>query len=293
MKLNAYILAADPAWIEASVLSYYDLVERIVVSYDQNALGWTGVPIGVEQCLRRLRAIDRDGKMEYVPGHYARAEFFERPMENDTYQRQCALDRASEGADWVLQLDTDEVILNQGIFFSCLEEAAAVDRQALFYPARWLYQSVGNGWFLESCTRLWRVSAGFPGPVSVRPKTQLRHARQCDVSEYRVDFRSRITDPWHAVTTPVHRVIDANDGILHFSMVRNERAYQKKTESWGHARDCSWSGQMKHWTWCRDHPILAMLMTPFSRLRDVHSRGRLRLCRIRDLPHWDCYALER
>ena len=58
METNAYILAADPAWIEASVRSYYDRVERIVVSYDEDGLGWTGVPLDIEQCLRRLRAMD-------------------------------------------------------------------------------------------------------------------------------------------------------------------------------------------------------------------------------------------
>ena len=42
MRLTAYILAADPAWIEASIQSYYDIVEQIVVCYDRDRLGWTG-----------------------------------------------------------------------------------------------------------------------------------------------------------------------------------------------------------------------------------------------------------
>ena len=58
MKLAAYILAADPAWIDWSVPSYYDLVDRIIVSYDGDGLGWTGAPLQIEECLNRLRAID-------------------------------------------------------------------------------------------------------------------------------------------------------------------------------------------------------------------------------------------
>ncbi|MBE7158495.1 MAG: hypothetical protein INR62_08700, partial [Rhodospirillales bacterium] len=123
MRTNAYLLAADPAWIESSVLSYYPLVERIVVSYDEDGFGWTGAPLDIDQCLRRLRVIDRDGKLDFQPGHYARREFFRRPLENDTYQRQCALDQAGTDADWVLQLDTDEIIGDASIFTDCLAQA--------------------------------------------------------------------------------------------------------------------------------------------------------------------------
>ncbi len=46
MRLNAYVLAADPAWIEESVASYYDLVQRILVSFDDSGTSWTGHPPG-------------------------------------------------------------------------------------------------------------------------------------------------------------------------------------------------------------------------------------------------------
>src|SRR5438045_2429212 len=106
MNLKAYILAADPAWIEASVLSYYDVIEELVVSYDRRRLGWTGVVIPVAECLERLQAIDHDKKMRFCPGDYAQLDH--APMENETFQRQCAVDEASSGADWVVQFDTDE-----------------------------------------------------------------------------------------------------------------------------------------------------------------------------------------
>ncbi len=118
MRLHAYVLAADPAWLVQSVRSYYDLVDRIVVSYDQDATSWTGTPLEVEHCLRLLKTADPDGKIVHSPGHYARPEH--KPMDNETYQRQRALDEASEGADWVLQLDTDEVFGAPATFLDCL-----------------------------------------------------------------------------------------------------------------------------------------------------------------------------
>ena len=51
MHLTAYVLAADPAWVGISVLSYYDLVEEMVISYDENGKGWTGAPIPVDECI--------------------------------------------------------------------------------------------------------------------------------------------------------------------------------------------------------------------------------------------------
>src|SRR5580658_6560298 len=104
MKISAYILAADPAWIERSVLSYYDSVDEIIVSHDRTGHGWTGAPIAVGECVERLKAIDRDGKMRFCPGDYA--DFRHDPMAGETFQRQRCLADAGD-VDWVLQIDTD------------------------------------------------------------------------------------------------------------------------------------------------------------------------------------------
>src|SRR6516162_3884119 len=114
MKLNAYVLAADPTWIQASVLSYYEIVSTLIISYDKRGLGWTGVPVPVEESLALLRAIDEDHKMKFIAGDFARLEH--SPIENDTYQRRCALEQASANCDWVLMLDSDEVLPDAGKF---------------------------------------------------------------------------------------------------------------------------------------------------------------------------------
>lgn len=110
MRITAYVLVADPNYLRESLLSYYDHVDRIVLSYDENATSWTGTPIPVAECLAVIDDLDVDGKCERMPGHFARLEH--HPLENETYQRQLALDEAGKDADWVLQLDTDEVMLD-------------------------------------------------------------------------------------------------------------------------------------------------------------------------------------
>lgn len=272
MRINAYIMTADPAWIEASVASYYHLVNEIIVSYDEASLGYSGVPIPVDECIQRVKTVDPEGKLRFCPGNFARLRY--NPMQNDTYQREVALEIAGRGADWVLQLDTDEVLADPARFIECLEEADKGGFGGMEYPARWLYCGIGGDRYLERCSRLWRTTAGFPGPVAVRPGVRFQTSRQCDAKLFRVDFRSTNTDPWHGRNAPVHRVIKVNEGIVHYSWVRDKEELLRKTSTWGHSGE-DWSGAVRHWAWAGRHPLWAAASAPF-----VDRERRLRIVKI-------------
>lgn len=263
MKVSAYVLAADPAWIEASVGSYYEHVERIVVSYAADGRGWTGEPIAAAECVGRLKAMDVKGKMVFVPGEFARLEH--EPLANDTHQRQQALEKAGEFGEWVVQLDTDEVMLSAETFWACLKEADGGGFAGLDYPARWLYRQLGGGRYLEMCSRFWRTAASFPGPTAVRRGTRLTCARQIAERTMRVDFRSRNTDLWGDAGREIHRVVRREEGILHYSWVRPEEWLRKKFSTWGHAKDKDWSVEYERWRWAGRHPYLKMALCPLAR----------------------------
>jgi hypothetical protein len=280
MRLNAYILAADPAWIEASVLSFYDLVDRIVVSYDENSIGYTGVGVDVEQCLRRLRAIDKAGKCEYRPGHFGRSEFFRQPMENETHQRRVALEQASAGADWVLQLDTDEVLADAGVFKESLEEARRCGRRALNFPAIWLYSHAKGRWYLELGLRGWRRAAGYPGPLAVAAGARLSHARRLagEPSDYyHVDVTGTATSFAFPNNIKVDRVISVEQAAYHFSWVRSEEWLRRKLATWSHSADKNWSYEFLRWTRATKRPLWAALRSQFER---GPSKRPLRFTRI-------------
>ena len=263
MRINAYILVADPAWIEASIASYYDIVENIIVSYDKEGIGYTGLPVSVGECLRRLSVIDKDHKLIYSPGHYARLSH--TPMENETYQRQCALDEASKTSDWVIQLDTDEVMNDLSVFSSCLQQADELDFSGLDFPARWLYQSIGKDWYLEWCTRFWGLFAGYPGCMAVKSGSVLKHARQCDTTIYKVDFVSGTATNSNNKQTAVHRIIRPNQSIFHYSWVRSEQEMKEKLQSFSHAKDCDWEPQVQRWIWSKKHPYIATAASVLQR----------------------------
>ncbi len=236
MKINAYILAADPAWIEASVLAYYDLVDKVVVSYDETKTSWNGTPIAVDECLARLRAIDRDNKMHYSPGKYARRG--PTPMENDTYQRQCALDEAGQDADWVLQIDTDEVLPRPQNLLALLREADARGIPAVEWPMRVLFQTLPDGKFLEVCAVDGADRFEYPGPVALRPGANLKDARRAEGAFLRAvvagDNQSlQVTQPVGPEET---RVVleNATSAILHRSWARSPESVRSKIASWGH-----------------------------------------------------------
>ena len=264
MKIHAYVLAGDPAWIGESIGSFYGLVDRIVVSYDADGLSWSGHPLSTAESLSRIAAADPDGKVVLRPGRFSNPELM--AMWAETAQRQDALDAASEGADWVLQLDTDEVVADTGAFLAAIETADGRAASAVEYPARVLYARARSGRFLETCGRFWSTQSSYPGPVAVRAGTTLSHARQAaGVPVYRVDVAPWNTDPARPATTPVHRVIRRDQSILHLSWVRTEAQMAEKRTVSGHARDRDWDGELGRWRRRMRHPFLTAAAAPFAR----------------------------
>jgi hypothetical protein len=279
LRLTAYVLAADPSWAEESLASYYPLVERIVVSYDDTGTSWTGAPISPDECVTRLRALDVESKMEFCPGSYYRPGF--HPLDNETYQRQVALDAAGAGADWVLQLDTDEVLGDRDEFMRSMQAANEQGFSGLEYPSRILYQHVRGRLYLEQSTRLWSVAARYPGSMAVAAGSTLVHCRQADVRLFRVDFKDTNTDPAHPSNAPIHHVVRQAQGIMHYSWVRSEDAMLEKARSSGHAHDFDWDGVVSRWRARGRHPVRTVAGTPFRRGED---RRFLRFATIAGAP---------
>ncbi|BDZ64522.1 glycosyltransferase family protein [Agromyces mangrovi Wang et al. 2018] len=275
MRLHAYVLAGDPAWISQSIGSYYGIVEKIVVSYAADGRSWAGFPLSVDESLERMRAADPDGKMVFVPGDHSDAD---RPvMTVETEQRQAALDAASEEADWVVQLDTDEILSSPEVFLAQLREADRRAADALAFPMRNFYARTPSGEFLEHCGRFWTTQAGYPGPVVVRAGTRLSLSRQSAGSPvHRVDVSPRNTDPAHPFGTPVHAVIPEDDAIIHMSWVRTEEQMAEKRIVSGYAPERDWDRDLGRWRRRTAHPLGTVLGAPFAR----NPFGRFRITRL-------------
>ncbi|MBM7502747.1 hypothetical protein ACFPER_04645 [Agromyces aurantiacus] len=263
-RFNAYVLAGDPAWIATSIGSYYDMVDRIVVSFDRTHRSWSGHPLSVEESLRRIQAADPEGKVVLLPGDHVMGE--RSLMATETAQRQAALDAASEGADWVLQFDTDEVLPSPAALRREVAAADTAGAQALDFPLRNIYTATTDGRFLEQCGRFWGSQASYPGPVAVRAGTRLTVARQAGgVPHRRLDVARRNTDPAHPRNTPVHAVVPLDEAVLHLSWVRTEAQMLEKRQVSGYAHTRDWDRDLERWRWRSRHPLRTAAAAPFTR----------------------------
>jgi len=250
LRLKAYILAADSTWISASVLSYYDLVEEIIVSYDGRSRGWTGAPIPVEECLVRLRALDPGGKMRFCPGDYFRPGH--TPMENDAFQRRCALAAAGAGADWVLQIDSDEVLPNKQALLKAMQYAEENGIPAVEWPMRVLFRQLAGSQFLEVCAENGEDHFEYPGPIVVRPDAVPVDARRTSGPFLRPviagDHSSLQLRQGVAPGEVRATLLQDTDAILHYSWARSPSAVRTKVASWGHHQGWrSWLFYVRYW----------------------------------------------
>jgi hypothetical protein len=264
IRLNAYVLAADPTWLEVSVNAYYDRVSRIVVSFDERGRGWTGASIPVEECLARLRSIDRKRKMSFEGGCYSGVAA--DPMYNDTLQRNAALASASCGADWVLQLDTDEWMPNFDRFHAGIVRADAMGLCGLEWPMRVLYRRVNNR-VLEVCSLRGNDHFEYIAPVAVRSGTRLVHSRRAEAPFLRAVATgdSESIQLQHAPASLEVRaeLLEAEDAIVHNSWARTPLELRRKLASWSHSSLRAWLYYATRWlpskwTWrwmCNLHPF--------------------------------------
>src|SRR5262249_3221630 len=157
---------------------------------------------------------DVDRKMELCPGDYARPGH--SPMENDTHQRQHALEAARTGADWVLAIDTDEVLPDAETFARRLAEVPVEFRPAE-WPMRSFFRRTDSGLFLEVCTPIRCQLSEYPGCVAVRPGVEFLKARRVPESSWRFEVRKVSRDPLTGRRFTASGVVTKSEAILHFS----------------------------------------------------------------------------
>jgi hypothetical protein len=267
-RLKAYILAADPTWIEASLGSYYSLVEEIIVSYDIQGRGYTGLPLPLEACLQKLRSMDCNGKMRYCPGSYARLDH--SPMDNETHQRRCAIEQAAEGADWILQIDTDELLPSTQPLLDAMAFAEQHNLSGIEWPMRVLYQRTRQGRYLEVCATDRCDRFEYPGAIAIRPHAHLLHARVTGDAFLRVVVRGDRSSLQLSQDLKTYErraeLISASEAILHNSWARTPKNLRMKLGSWSH------NSGLKSWLYyyCR------WLPAPYTwrAMRDFHPFAR-------------------
>lgn len=280
LRLGAYILAADPTWLRSSLRCYYDDLDVLVVLASSSERGWTGAPVQASRCVDIVREVDVRGIAEVMRGDWTDPS---NPMAADTAQRQAGIDAIGDRVDWILQLDTDELLPDLGALREALSEAESVGVDAVEWPMRVLFRRLRTGAYVEVVARSGRPRFEYPGPVAVRPRTRLVDARRSDGGFLRPVVRGdteslQIARP--AAPDEVRELnVDPTAAILHNSWARSPKDVRAKVRSWGHGGTWRamayywlvWWPSPVTWRWLRSfHPFARDL---WPRLRVLRAAG--------------------
>jgi len=235
-KFGAYVLAADTTWIQSSLRRYYPLLDVLIISLPEDGKGWTGAPVESAACLQILRTIDTRGIAQIVTGRWTDAR---NPSDADTRQRKAAIAAlVPYNLDWILQIDTDEVLPNADALIRAVNEAANEDAVAVEWPMRVLFRKIKNGRYVEVVAGDGSPRYDYPGPIAVRPNVTLVDCRRTSGRVLRPtvygDTRSlQIVRPAAAGEVRMALLRPA-DAIVHNSWARSPVAVHRKVSSWGH-----------------------------------------------------------
>ncbi len=246
------VVQNDGETVERALASFYDGVDYIVVSTDPKR-GWSGAPITPDDTLDRIRAFDKEKKIEIIEGDFFH---YPQPMRNDTYQRQVSVDhlmRRMPNLEWVVQVDADEIFLDFDDFKATMWAQPAAVRGIV-----WRLMIVFN--YTEDGRALVIVDQNGepllePFSIAHRPQFRLQTCRLAEMPEL-----NGKPDPAAQYVLPAK--IPYGRALLHYSYAKSEARIWEKLQTWSHSDEVDaaayfalWKRSKTEWRTLRDfHP---------------------------------------
>ncbi len=200
------LLAYDTVYFEESVRSYLDIVDEVVIGLDENRETWSGGSFDLDPHItsRLLGISDKVRIVEdqfFIPGLSA--------MENDTRERNF-LSSHVQGADWLLSIDSDELLMNASDLQDFLASQSDKDNCLL---GNWVsvYKELDDSYLV----------VGNSGEVFLHPTPIVTSVPEIFINA-RWTTQSNIMSP--AI-------------LLHFTWARSEEELRRKLDNWGHSSD--------------------------------------------------------
>ena len=103
-------VAYDYRYAWRAIRSYYGIADEIILGLDRDRIAWSGRPFEIDEgdFRRWLAAADPLGKIRLVEGDFHAQATAHR---NDTFARK-ALSLHCKKGNWIVQIDSDEILLN-------------------------------------------------------------------------------------------------------------------------------------------------------------------------------------
>lgn len=210
-------LAYDYRYAFAAIKAYYPIADEILLGLDKDRISWSGKPFDfdVAEFERFLAVVDTRKIVTICEGNF---HTYDKPMDNDTAEHN-SLSMMAKPGNWVVNVDSDEVLLNPAEFKAYMETAP------------------------EDCViiaRLLNVFKTFPSPdgdkmLLIEPPKECAFFGTMLRGGY---MRGRATDQKGANSPGV---------FLHFAWGRKREELMQKLNNWGHSRDFDVEKYMEFW----------------------------------------------
>lgn len=206
------LISYDANFLPASIRSYYEYVDEIVLGLDKDRISWSGNRFTFDEAelWKQLKSIDYDNKINIIEENFHRSRV---PIENDTHERNYLKSKCEH--DWVFSFDADEVLANAREFF--------VD----FCPLVENYKDIELmfTWFLMYK----RVEGGH----LVIADEDRNHVFKKDIQGFTAN-RDLNTFTYCRWTNSQNKILSPL-GIIHYSFCRDDKELSDKINNFGHS----------------------------------------------------------
>jgi hypothetical protein len=202
-----FLVAYDFNYLKQSIPCVYPEADKIVLALDQRRLSFTGQPFRFDEAFKNwITEIDTDQKITWLEAPFYKEGL--SPFEAVMAMRNQLL-QAMQPADWYMQLDADEYLLDCKGFKHWLTTQKFPKEQIVQVRVAWktIFKSVHQGYLLIG---------GKPEYITIATNVP-------------INTKERFHDAAHTITAPFT--------LLHQSWARDESEVLQKIKNWSHAND--------------------------------------------------------
>lgn len=196
-----------------AIKSYYPIADEIILGIDRDRVSFSNnvFPFDSEDFYRGIDEIDQDKKINIVEENF---HSYANPLMNEHFER-LTLTSMTKQDNWVIQIDSDEVLINPFEFRNWIEKAP--DYNGI--KAKWVtvYKRFGDDYLIIN------EEGGFI-PVGTKDRSKYVSNRE-------------VAQPY--LISPLV--------LLHHAYGRSREEVELKIKNWGHSQDIDVKNMLATW----------------------------------------------
>ena len=213
MKLSFYTpIAYDYKYSIASIISYYDIADEIILGIDKDRISWSNKKYDFDNndFFQQIKKIDIDKKIKLIEDNF---HLYSEPIKNDTYERNY-ISKICKKGNYIIGIDSDEILLNPNEF-------------KIWFEKNKIEYDISCNWL--TVYKIFDKKCLITQPDEI---TIIGTKLVDSFKKSRFTFRKYIYSPL---------------SILHFSWGRKRKDIEQKLLNWSHSKDFDIQKHLEIW----------------------------------------------